>query len=67
MVATSVAARGIDVKDVGAVINYDMPKDHTEYIHRWVRIPICKNFDFMTFLELDELPESDMMVNRLHY
>ena len=25
---------GIDVKDVGAVINYDMPKDHTEYIHR---------------------------------
>jgi superfamily II DNA/RNA helicase len=34
LVATSVAARGIDVKDVGAVINYDMPKDHTEYIHR---------------------------------
>ena len=43
MVATSVAARGIDVKDVGAVINYDMPKDHTEYIHRWVKILVEKN------------------------
>lgn len=34
MVATSVAARGIDVKDVKLVINYDIPKDIKEYIHR---------------------------------
>ncbi|CAD25097.1 PUTATIVE ATP-DEPENDENT RNA HELICASE (DEAD box family) [Encephalitozoon cuniculi GB-M1] len=34
MVATSVAARGIDIKDVKLVINYDIPKDIKEYIHR---------------------------------
>ncbi|KAG5859507.1 RNA helicase [Encephalitozoon hellem] len=34
MVATSVAARGIDIKDIKLVINYDIPKDIKEYIHR---------------------------------
>ena len=34
LIATSVAARGIDVKDVRMVINYDIPKDIKDYIHR---------------------------------
>ena len=34
MVATDLASRGRDVKDVGAVINYDLPSDHELYIHR---------------------------------
>lgn len=34
LVATSVAARGIDVKDILMVINYDFPRDVKEYIHR---------------------------------
>lgn len=34
LVATSVAARGIDVKDIVMVINYDFPRDIKEYIHR---------------------------------
>ncbi|MDL2289397.1 DEAD/DEAH box helicase [Clostridia bacterium OttesenSCG-928-F22] len=34
LVATDVAARGIDVDDVGAVINYDIPQDNEYYIHR---------------------------------
>eukprot|EP00761_Pharyngomonas_kirbyi_P011386 gb/GECH01011411.1/.p1 GENE.gb/GECH01011411.1/~~gb/GECH01011411.1/.p1 ORF type:complete len:542 (+),score=134.92 gb/GECH01011411.1/:1-1626(+) len=34
MVATDVAARGLDVKDVKVVINYDMPQDMESYIHR---------------------------------
>ncbi len=34
LVATDVAARGLDVKDVSAVINYDLPSDHELYIHR---------------------------------
>jgi ATP-dependent RNA helicase DeaD len=34
LVATDVAARGIDVSDVEAVINYDMPDDNTYYLHR---------------------------------
>jgi ATP-dependent RNA helicase DeaD len=34
LVATDIAARGIDVKGVDAVINYDVPKDMKYYIHR---------------------------------
>ncbi|MFA6671714.1 MAG: helicase-related protein, partial [Methanoculleus sp.] len=34
LVATDVAARGIDVEDVDLVINYDVPQDIEYYIHR---------------------------------
>ena len=34
LVATDVASRGIDIKDVQAVINYDLPSDHELYVHR---------------------------------
>jgi superfamily II DNA/RNA helicase len=34
LVASDVAARGIDVKDVNHVINYDIPKNSKEYVHR---------------------------------
>jgi ATP-dependent RNA helicase DeaD len=34
LVATDVAARGIDVDDVDGVINYDLPKDDEYYVHR---------------------------------
>ncbi len=34
LVATDVAARGIDVDDVDMVINYDMPQDNEYYVHR---------------------------------
>lgn len=34
LVATDVAARGIDVEDVTHVINYDMPQDTESYVHR---------------------------------
>ena len=34
MIATDVAARGIDVKDVKAVINFDFPGNIEDYIHR---------------------------------
>lgn len=34
LIATDVAARGIDVKGVDAVFNYDLPQDHEYYIHR---------------------------------
>ena len=33
-VSTDVAARGIDVSDVDAVINYDVPSDNEHYTHR---------------------------------
>ena len=34
LVATDVAARGIHVEGVGAVIHYDPPEDHKTYLHR---------------------------------
>lgn len=34
LIATDVAARGIDVDDVDLVINYDMPQDNEYYVHR---------------------------------
>jgi len=34
IVCTGVASRGLDIKDVKHVINYDMPKEIDEYVHR---------------------------------
>lgn len=34
LIATDVAARGLDVDDVDLVINYDMPQDDEYYVHR---------------------------------
>ena len=34
LVASDVAARGLDIKDVSYIINYDIPKTSKEYIHR---------------------------------
>ena len=34
LVATDVAARGIDLDDIGLVVNFDPPEDHDAYTHR---------------------------------
>lgn len=34
LVATDIVARGIDIEDIGLVINYDVPHDPEDYIHR---------------------------------
>lgn len=34
LIATDVAARGLDVDDIDAVINYDFPQDEEYYVHR---------------------------------
>jgi ATP-dependent RNA helicase RhlE len=34
MVATDIAARGIDIKDIGHVINFDLPNEPENYVHR---------------------------------
>src|SRR5690606_32300892 len=34
LVATDVAARGIDIQDISHVINFDPPKVYDDYVHR---------------------------------
>jgi len=34
LVATDVAARGLDVRHLAAVVNYDLPRSPTDYLHR---------------------------------
>ncbi len=55
LVATDVAARGIDVDDVEAVINYDLPNENEYYLHRIGRTGRAKrhgvSFSLVTFTE----------------
>lgn len=34
MIATDIASRGIDIKDISLVINYGFPLNSSDYIHR---------------------------------
>ena len=34
LIATDIAARGIDVKEIGLVVNYDLPEEPEVYVHR---------------------------------
>lgn len=34
LVATDIVARGIDIEDIGLIINFDVPHDPEDYIHR---------------------------------
>jgi len=55
LLATDVAARGIDVDDVEAVINYDLPNENEYYLHRIGRTGRAKkhgvSFTLVTFSE----------------
>jgi ATP-dependent RNA helicase DeaD len=58
-IATDVAARGIDVDDVDAVFNYDIPNDEEYYVHRIGRTGRAgrsgKAFTFVTGREIYKL------------
>ena len=62
LVATDVAGRGIDIKDVSLVINYDMAKSIDAYTHRYVAVKM--NLEFLTKL-FSELDEQDVLVNQV--
>jgi len=57
LVATDVAARGIDVKDVTHVINYQCPEDEKVYLHRTGRTGRAGESGIaVTFVDWDDLP-----------
>jgi ATP-dependent RNA helicase DeaD len=58
LVATDVASRGIDVRQVGCVINYDVPEDATIYFHRVGRTARAGDLGkSYTFVSRDEHPD----------
>ncbi|MGI6234938.1 MAG: DEAD/DEAH box helicase [Christensenellales bacterium] len=75
LVATDVAARGIDVDDVEAVINYDLPNENEYYLHRIGRTGRARKhgvaFTMMTFQEsvrMDEIQRyMDTQPTPLHF
>ncbi|GFZ32790.1 ATP-dependent RNA helicase DbpA [Clostridium zeae] len=64
LVATDVAARGIDVQDVSHIINYDIPMEKESYVHRTGRtaragkqgkaITFVNNYDNRFLLQIEE-------------
>ena len=66
LVATNVAARGLDIPDIEHVINYDVPQNVEEYIHRIGRTARAgKKGSSYTFVSEWELDEWDRILNEV--
>ena len=65
LVATNILSRGIDIKEIGLVINYEVPHDAEDYVHRIGRtaradrtgeaITFINQKDVSNFLEIEKL------------
>ena len=57
MVATDIAARGLDIEDISHVINFDMPNTPEDYVHRIGRTArVEATGDAFTLVDRDEEP-----------
>jgi len=66
LVATDVAARGIDVSDVTHVVNYQCPEDAKTYVHRIGRTGRAgKEGVAVTLVDWDEIPRWKMISDEL--
>lgn len=68
LVATDLAARGIDVHEITHIVNYDLPQDIQVYVHRVGRTARMgasgKAYTFVTREEGPELTKIEMMINK---
>jgi superfamily II DNA/RNA helicase len=56
LVATDVLSRGIDIKDINLVINYDVPQDAEDYVHRVGRTARAETTGVaLTFITPDDM------------
>lgn len=70
IVATDVLSRGIDIKDINLVINYDVPNDGEDYVHRIGRtarantkgmaLTLINEDDMYKFLQIERLIEKEV-------
>ena len=65
LVATEVAARGIDVSDIQVVFNYDIPQENDAYLHRIGRTGRAKK-EGISFV-LHSKDEQKRLDNIIHY
>ncbi|KAI7368836.1 ATP-dependent RNA helicase, partial [Hortaea werneckii] len=67
MVATDVASRGIDVKDITHVFNYDYPNNSEDYVHRIGRTARAgRTGTAITLFTTDNSKQARDLVNVLH-
>ncbi|MBO7115625.1 MAG: DEAD/DEAH box helicase [Prevotella sp.] len=75
LVATDIVARGIDIDDILMVINYDVPRDAEDYVHRigrtaraqrdGVAITFVSDNDMRYFSDIERFLEKDITKNPL--
>jgi superfamily II DNA/RNA helicase len=66
LVATDVAARGIHVDDVGAVVHFDMPEDAKAYTHRSGRTARAGQLGVVaTFVMWDQVADAEKLKRQL--
>ena len=75
LVATDIVARGIDIDDIQLVINYDVPRDEEDYVHRIGRtaranrdgraITLVSEKDQSYFRKIEQFLEKEVPKNAL--
>ena len=64
LVATDIAARGLDVQNINAVINYDLPEDRDAYTHRIGRTGRAQQRGVaLTFVEREEFTKLRQIIS----
>jgi len=71
LVATDIVSRGIDIDGIDLVMNYDVPRDPEDYVHRigrtaraqssGVAITLISDLDQHNFKKIEELIERDIL------
>jgi len=71
LIATDVLSRGIDIKDINLIINFDVPQDAEDYVHRvgrtaradktGVAITLITEQDMFRFHRIEELIEAAIL------
>ncbi len=60
LVATDVISRGIDIKDINLVINFNVPQDAEDYVHRIGRTARAETTGVaLTFVNEEDMPKFD--------